>query len=37
MKIYLIVEITKGFNTWDKYTEEMKDGRETAEMNSIFK
>ena len=37
MKMYLTVEITKGWDTWNKFIEEMNPEREAAGMKFIFK
>ena len=36
-EMYLTVEITKGWDTWNKFTEEMRPEREAAGMKFIFK
>jgi|TARA_B110000881_G_scaffold31021_1_gene23477 hypothetical protein len=37
MKMYLTVEITKGWDSWNKFTEEMNPERAAAGMKFIFK
>ena len=37
MKMYLTVEVTKGWDSWNKFTEEMKPERATAGMKFILK
>ena len=37
MKVYATVEITKGWDTWYKLSEEMKPGMEAVGMKSLFK
>ena len=36
-EMYLTVEITKGWDTWNKFTEEMEPEREATGMKFIFK
>ena len=37
MKVYATVEITKGWDTWYKLSEEMKPGMEAVGMKFLFK
>ena len=37
MKVYATVEITKGWGTWYKLSEEMKPGMEAVGMKFLFK